>query len=467
MSISSQYYLMYSDVNSNYPDMSGYDTLRFYEETPEDSVREIGINFDNYRKKDFFFADVHFNFENISTISAALAEKLLKLNLPATNIFKGTYGKIIEKYGKSYYLMKCRHSLSVFSFADQARGGDCQVMQFDENKEPVLINNKFTDLPLQQRLMFTDEGKDNDSLIFVHQTIVDVFVENGFSGAIFIPLSAWNGEYKRCYEMVRSRDPAIIRPVAEFIPPVKEKLDLQFDKMYVDIKSPSSVTKLLNSLNKLAQYFYEYLVDFNKVAIGSEVDGEFVSLKKQLPTDKIFESTSDESIFFEVACTNLNNRKLVVDYVEQCFSMTEDTGAVAVNYETPFGLVAACSLAESDKQYVSLFLRYLTLLNMDHEVHEGSFIGAVYHKWGACDEVLPLIAARLTYLAGQTGNDSLPYFSIPEDKHKAFFDLFLEGIEASVCSPDVEEVFQAFGIPVDMSIYNRSQEPKYEEVVKK
>ena len=45
-----------------------------------------------------------------------------------------------------------------------------------------------------------------------------------------------------------------------------------------------------------------------------------------------------------------------------------------VNYEFPLSIVAAYYLAESDKQYIELFLELLCLIDMDHEVYEGSYI---------------------------------------------------------------------------------------------
>ena len=68
---------------------------------------------------------------------------------------------------------------------------------------------------------------------------------------------------------------------------------------------------------------------------------------------------------------------------------------------------------------------------------------SLYNKWGACDEVLSLIAARFTYLMGQHGSDDFDYFTIPEDRFEAFFDRYVEGTIKSKEAYKSDEIFKA------------------------
>lgn len=453
MSISNSYYLMCQDVNSSFPDMNSYDEEGFYAKTSVDEVRSVAVNFDHFRQKDFFLADVHFSYSNVSAVTELLAKKLILLDLPKINIFKANYGDVLERTGELYYSMESRYSLNAFDFSD--------------GKGLLKINQYFADLSLQERLIFTDEKFDKTT--FVHQSVVDIFMEGGFSGAVFIPLSSWRGDIRACYQMVREHHLAVVRPAAEFIPLVKEECDLNFNELIVDIKDPRSVAALLMTLTKHAQAFYEYFVqeDFDEIeiAIGSVIDGEFVSLIEQTPEDQQFEDTTDESVLFEVACADSCNQELVLNFVNQCIFWIEKNGQVNVGEEFPLGLVPTFSLAWADKKYIELFLHYLTLIDMNHESYEGSYISCLYDKWGPCDEMLPLLAARSTYLAGQYGT-SHDNFVIPDDKVEAFFYLLVNGIDRAGYEEFSEEIFQYYKIPVCMVAFERSDDPVYQDVIK-
>ena len=96
-----------------------------------------------------------------------------------------------------------------------------------------LLTQNFLDLPLNERSLFQVE--DYDHLIFVHQSIVDIFLEHQFTGAVFISLKNWDGSYDQCCEMIESENPAVIRPTTTLTTPEEKKFPLDIEKLVVDL----------------------------------------------------------------------------------------------------------------------------------------------------------------------------------------------------------------------------------------
>lgn len=177
--------------------------------------------------------------------------------------------------------------------------------------------------------------------------------------------------------------------------------------------SETAITASLKSEETIASAFRKFaaleldpeVVDCMEIAVkdAGETPQRFNTALKALGRKEV-----DDSLRFALAVAECEDlRADAVALIEKVIAHNTEDGVLYVNEEHPFGTDLCLALALRSAEHVSLYVRFLSTLDMNHEVFESSCISAVIAQHGFGEATWPLIAARATSCGGQHGADQM------------------------------------------------------------
>lgn len=142
--------------------------------------------------------------------------------------------------------------------------------------------------------------------------------------------------------------------------------------------------------------------------LASEQGGELYefcfSLRLSIPYDKI-SGRVEESAFLEQATEYFWLDELLQDYIDA--TLDHRGRRLWMNEEVPSGSPAARALALRNRGHLATYEAFLRTNDMNHEVYQHEDLQALVERWGWCEALYPLVAARALTLGGQHGDEQL------------------------------------------------------------
>ncbi len=228
-------------------------------------------------------------------------------------------------------------------------------------------------------------------------------------------------------------------------------------KFEVNLENPLSIADTLDRLLANIGALCETAVEKNGIETGLRYgvykDGNFIE-----HTCKVHDRIPlySELAFFLQSAKNTANTNKILKYVQ--FIMAKNkVEKVWLDDEMPMGLNASFSLAYTNKEYISDFINFLRTVDMNHEVYQVYFIKILLNRWGICDPILKLLAARAGSISGQFGLEGCDIPSLSDDQKKAFFEYLLkDSLSARAVFPDLlKDALDQLGVVVTKDKFNR------------
>jgi len=227
---------------------------------------------------------------------------------------------------------------------------------------------------------------------------------------------------------------------------------MKSNKIIVDIDNPVDVSKTLEALLANLETLCEYATENKGIKYGKYHEESFIEYQINLHDNL---PSYSELVFFLTAAKNSSNFNVIVSFVEAIMQKNK-TKKVWLDQEMPMGLNASFALAYTNKTYISNFIDFLRTTDMNKEVYQYIFISLLEKKWGICNEVIALLAARIHSISGQWGVESHEALALSSDQEKYFVKCLLEDILfLSMVQPDlIIDGLETLDIPVNINKFN-------------
>lgn len=156
-----------------------------------------------------------------------------------------------------------------------------------------------------------------------------------------------------------------------------------------------------------------------------------------------------ERDFYIQALKHVELQKPILGYIRKIIDHNRKGPILWSSEEEHAGTHAVMALALFDKIYVKEYIDFLRTNDLDHEVYQSDDIQELIKRWGWCEEILSLAAARS--FRGQFGSDQLG-------------EMLSEGLEEYLIETDS---ISSFAEKICVEIRNDSSIPEedYEEIV--
>ncbi len=181
--------------------------------------------------------------------------------------------------------------------------------------------------------------------------------------------------------------------------------------------NPESNETILDALNRINTFIQD--PSFSNLAATDDygvVQIEYLNINTgEELEDIVLNGLGDihidsECSFYAQACQQEKNLLLIEDICKNIIVTRKKHGRFCALYsheEVTFGLYPAFLLALQNKKYIPVFINMIKTFDMDHEVYESSCILSLVDKYGACDEILVLLAVRMVTCGGQHGFEDM------------------------------------------------------------
>ncbi|WP_246057410.1 hypothetical protein [Leptospira gomenensis] len=155
------------------------------------------------------------------------------------------------------------------------------------------------------------------------------------------------------------------------------------------------------------------------------------------------ESTSSERpfaaerSFYSQAIRHAELHEPILNYVYKIIDQNRKVAVLWSSEEEHAGAHAVVALALLDKKYIENYVDFLRTNDLDHEVYQSDDIQELIERWGWCEEILSLAAARS--FRGQFGpdqlgemlSDGLEEYLMENDSLKSFVEKICKEIESA------------------------------------
>jgi len=189
--------------------------------------------------------------------------------------------------------------------------------------------------------------------------------------------------------------------------------ELEVLRLNVDIEDISQalqqVSILKQTLIQSNSFLKKLRAKFTKTALGETWNGARLS-SFQFSLEDQDHLKCEQKVFFKNCAKYPELDSLLIEYI----NLTGNNYFTGEAYwgqrmwlddESFAGEAAAFYLALRDITYVRVYAHHLCDSDLGHEVNQSEEIDTLCNKWGACDEILYLIALRCTVACGQHGGE--------------------------------------------------------------
>ena len=188
--LNNEYYVLFEDNSLNLVSIDGHIKPYVHPEdpVPEDYTMKVYVALGSKRNPKF--VDIHFRSCIRPIMIKAVVDVMVPLDLYKVQFIKGTYGEVLENFGKEYYRLWCYNHILSLDLEKSVYGSQEDNGTWVEDLETIVLDNeKLGRVPEEQRLMF--HIKERPEFLIVHQTIVDALTPHNFVGAKFVPVKKW------------------------------------------------------------------------------------------------------------------------------------------------------------------------------------------------------------------------------------------------------------------------------------
>lgn len=192
------------------------------------------------------------------------------------------------------------------------------------------------------------------------------------------------------------------------------------------------------------------LLEIQKI-LNQIIDGFITKSETFFPAWE--ESTSSERPFaaernfYSQAIRHAEFQEPILRYVRKIVDQNRKGPILWSSEEEHAGTHAIAALALFDKKYIQDYIDFLRSNDLDHEVYQSDDIQELIERWGWCEEILSLAAARS--FRGQFGpdqlgemlSDGLEEYLMENDSLKSFAEKICKEIksESSIQKEDYKE----------------------------